>query len=889
MTTALLKQIAASFILLFSVILSAQNTIELDTSFNTGVGFNKSAGDIRTTLQPDGKILAEGSYFTSYNGTEGSQIVRLNEDGTLDTSFNIVGTGFNNILGHNHSIAVQSDGKILVGGRFTEYNGTSRNNILRLNADGTLDTSFDIGMGFTNNGTPNGVRISSISLQPDGKILVTGLFSAYNLTAIRHIARLNTDGTLDTSFNTVEAGFISVGRTIALQPDGKILVNGRFTTHIGTTQSRIVRLNADGTLDTSFNTVGTGLYNDGIFAVAMVFLQADGKILVTGRFTPYNGTTRDRIARLNANGTLDTSFNTVGTEFNGVVPGDNVSGIVLQPDGKILVTGYFTSYNGTTRNRIARLNADGTLDTSFNTVGTGFYIDSGFNSYLFDDWALSISLQSDGKILVGGQFTSYNGTTQNKIARLNSDGTLDTSFSSGSGFNSTTSASIATIALQPDGKILAGGNFKSYNEGNRRGIVRLNEDGTLDTSFNIGTGFNDVVNIITLQPDGKILVGGNFTSYNGTTQNRIARLNSDGTLDTSFNTGTGLESYYADSSNQPKVGAITLQPDGKILVGGLYFAKYNGSTIPGFVRLNTDGTLDTSFTLVVYSAPSTGVIAIQPNGKILVAGSLKPYHNSLTYSILRFNTDGTWDSSFSPPTTGMFNGYESINTISVQPDGKILAGGQFNSYNYPGVARLNADGTLEGFTGVGGNNQGYNVKTTTLQPDGKILVGGNFVSSFNGTTRRGIARLNTNAGQDTSFNIGTGFIRDFGNGVSHGIVHTIALQPDGKILVGGHFTSYNGTTTNHIVRLNDSSTLSIEDMQRSDIKLYPNPTQDFINLSGNVTIRNVVITDMSGRIILTNNYDNEDVKIDVFHLPKAVYLLTITTDKGKETRKIIKE
>lgn len=192
-------------------------------------------------------------------------------------------------------------------------------------------------------------------------------------------------------------------------------------------------------------------------------------------------------------------------------------------------------------------------------------------------------------------------------------------------------------------------------------------------------------------------------------------------------------------------------------------------------------------------------------------------------------------------------------------------------------------------TGEGFNINRISNAKTILQPDGKILVGGDFVSSFNGTTRRGITRLNTNAGQDTSFNIGTGFIRDFGYGVSHGIVHTIALQPDGKILVGGHFESYNGTKTNHIVRLNDSTTLSIEDMQRADIKLYPNPTQDFINLSGNVTIRNIIIADMSGRIILTNNYDNEDVKIDVSHLPKAVYLLSITTDKGKETRKIIKE
>src|SRR5690606_5337296 len=219
----------------------------------------------------------------------------------------------------------------------------------------------------------------------------------------------------------------------------------------------------------------------------------------------------NRLVRLNSNGTLDTSFY-VEPEFN-----DYVQSVILQPDGKILVGGNFTTFNGTAQNRIARLNSDGTLDTSFN-IGTGF-----------NEWVRRITLQPDGKILVGGGFTAFNGTAQNSLVRLNSDGTLDTSFNLGGGFDNV----VTPITLQPDGKILVGGSFTTFNGTAQNRIARLNSDGTLDTSFNIGTGFNSFVPSIALQPDGKILVGGNFTVFNGTTQNRITRLNSDGTLDTS--------------------------------------------------------------------------------------------------------------------------------------------------------------------------------------------------------------------------------------------------------------------------------------------------------------------------------------------------------------------
>jgi uncharacterized delta-60 repeat protein len=288
-----------------------------------------------------------------------------------------------------------------------------------------------------------------------------------------------------------------------------MLIGGEFTQfHIlGEISNRFLRLNSDGLYDDSMNLLA-GFNN----IVRTITLQSDGKIIVGGEFTTYRGTSRNRIIRLNSDGSIDSDFN-IGTGFN-----NTVNTITLQTDGKILVGGFFTTYQGVTRNYIIRLNSDGSIDSDFN-------IGSGFNNQVN-----TITLQTDGKILVGGFFTSYQGTSRNRIIRLNSDGSVDSDFNIGTGFNGT----VRTITLQSDGKILVGGFFSTYQGVTRNNIIRLNSDGSIDSDFNIGTGFNSQVNTITLQTDGKILVGGFFTSYQGTSRNRIIRLNSDGSVDTTL-------------------------------------------------------------------------------------------------------------------------------------------------------------------------------------------------------------------------------------------------------------------------------------------------------------------------------------------------------------------
>ncbi|MEH2461682.1 putative Ig domain-containing protein [Nostoc sp.] len=447
---------------------SVLGVVVLDTSFNTtgkvttDFASNNDYGN-SITVQPDGKILLAG---TSDNGTNSDfAIVRYNSNGTLDTSFNTTGkvtTDFASNNDYGSSITVQPDGKILVAG--DSYNGTNNDfAIVRYNSSGTLDTSFNITRKVTTDFASNNDYGYSITVQPDGKILVAG--GSYNgINNDFAIARYNSNGTLDTSFNitrkvTTDFGSNNdFGFSITVQPDGKILVAGSSYNGINN-DFAIVRYNSNGSLDTSFNTTGkvtTDFASDNDFGFSIT-VQPDGKILVAGG--SYNGINNDfAIARYNSNGTLDTSFNItrkVTTDFGS--NNDFGFSITVQPDGKILVAG--SSYNGINNDfAIVRYNSNGSLDTSFNTTGK---VTTDFASN--NDSSYSITVQPDGKILVAGE--SDNGTNYDfAIVRYNSNGTPDSSFNTTgkvtTDFGSNNDSGYS-IKVQPDGKILVAGG--SYN------------------------------------------------------------------------------------------------------------------------------------------------------------------------------------------------------------------------------------------------------------------------------------------------------------------------------------------------------------------------------------------------------------------------------------------
>lgn len=290
-------------------------------------------------------------YFLTYGGVTKNHIMALNPDGTIDSTY-VTGTGFNNFTYLSTKILLQSDGKIIYPGAFTNYNGNAINRIVRINTDGSIDNTFSIGTGF-NSWTLQAVEDSL------GKIYVTGNFGTYNgISGLGRIIRLNADGTRDTSFVT-GAGFNNV--TISALPDSSnnVYITGYFSTYKGVAVSpRIVKLLANGDVDATFN-AGTG-FNSTSGQLLKIYHTSDGKLMVVGYFTLYNGTTINKIVKLNLNGTVDTSFQSQGTGLNGTFVSE-----FTEYDGNYLFSGNFTQYNGTTSNGTVLLSSTGELVRAF--------------------------------------------------------------------------------------------------------------------------------------------------------------------------------------------------------------------------------------------------------------------------------------------------------------------------------------------------------------------------------------------------------------------------------------------------------------------------------------------------------------------------------------------
>jgi uncharacterized delta-60 repeat protein len=366
---------------------------DVDLSFDPGAGIN---GPVNVMIvQPDGKVII-GGYTTTEEGIQNSVVARLNANGTLDSSFN-AGTRASDGV-YVSAIALQSDGKMLVG---QEYGVT------RLNSNGDRDSSFNL---YAVGGDYTGA--TSLTVQPDGKVLVGGYTVTHTYDPEGYVdyffsyfvTRVHANGSRDTSFEPVLGNPLHGGgepvRALAVQSDGKIVVGGTPSLNLGTNQHGIARLNANGSLDSSFYP-GPG----SLGIVESLALQQDGKVLVGGRYIG-SDTNRNAIARLNTNGSLDSSFYP-GIGMGGVYPW--VESVVVQPNGKVLIAGYFTSVNGTNRNHIARLNSNGSLDNSFDPC-TGA-----------DQPVRSIALQADGKALISGDFFIVNGVIRPYLARLYGD------------------------------------------------------------------------------------------------------------------------------------------------------------------------------------------------------------------------------------------------------------------------------------------------------------------------------------------------------------------------------------------------------------------------------------------------------------------------------------
>lgn len=552
----------------------------------------------------------------------------------------------------------------------------------------------------------------------------------------------------------------------APQPDGKIVLVGDFTQVGGQTRNRVARVNADGSLDVGFNPNANAL-------VTCVAVQADGKIVIGGQFSTVGGLTRNNIARLNSDGTVEGT----GTFNPGTGASAEVDGVLVQPDGRIIITGFFTAVNGLTRNRIARLHANGSVeDTSTFNPGTG-----AANSIL------SAALQTDGKILVGGFFTTFNGATRTNIARLNADGTLENTAT----FNTTLNGAVYSIAVQPDGRIWLGGDFVTVNGVTINRLVRLNSNGS--TAAPALTGSPAVIRAIALQTDGKVLIGGDFTALNGQARGRIARLGADGGLE-----GTGTFSTGAGADNI--VRGITVMPDGRILVSGGYTNFASSGSRPRITMLANDSAT------VALAIPTPALAQWTRNGagpEILAATFELSTDVGVTYTPLGNGTRTVngWDMSGlsltgsgqirarGRITAGHADGsagiVESVQTFAFAPEIVVesppgtnlvdgAAGIDFGSVSQPGSSAPrfltitntgNADLILGAITNDGANPGDFNVTapgSTTVAPSTSTTISVTFSPTATGV-RSAILHLASNDANENPFDItlsGTGVSSD---------------------------------------------------------------------------------------------------------------------------------
>lgn len=758
---------------------------------------------------PDGKMLAAGA-FTSVAGLTRNRLVRFNAGGDVDLTFNPNAGGLVNTL------AVQPDGKILVGGSFLTLGGVAHTNVARLNANGTPDATFTAGTDGA---------VLALALQPDGKILVGGTFTRMNGVLRARIARLNEDGSLDMSFDPGMTGSAPGTGVYCLtpQPDGKIVVGGSFTLLAGQSRASIGRLNDNGSIDSTFNPGVNG-------PVQSLILQADGRILVGGTFSVLGGQNRANLGRLNPDGTLDTLFSpsTSGAIFS----------LALQGDGKIVAGGSFTTLWGASRSRLGRLSNTTAAIQSLTTDGSTITWTRGGSTpeilrASFDyctnsvDW---IPLPAPERIAGGWQAV---GATVPPGATLRARGQVAAGYLGGSGYLVESSTGPTAISIQPVGRTGTSGyvrvsvtmagpgpfTYQWYRDGvalpnatnswylasilptvNAYEVVIVGPGGTwrsqpafvwlYGTDLTFNPGADGPVYALAVQPDLKILVGGAFTNSPGT---GLARVNA---------TGSTRDSNFVASALGGAVTALAIQRDGQILVGGS-FTNLAGAPRSCLGRVNTDGSIDAGFNPVVSGyAPSVHCLALQPDGKILVAGNFSVVAGQSRYCVARLHENGSLDTDFNPPSAPPPTIEVGATSILLQPDGSVIVCGELkegvpNWTTY--VERLDANGSLLArlMSATAPVPAVHYIECAVAQADGGVLVGGYFDwIDTNSQLHRNVLRFDPFGQVDPTFTAG-----------ANSPVSALALQADGKLLVGGVFTSLAGASRNSLGRLNPDGSM----------------------------------------------------------------------------------
>lgn len=667
-------------------------------------------------------------------------------------------------------------------------------------ANVTIDPNFNIGSGF------NG-GIFAMVLQSDGKIVVGGNFTSFNgISGINRLARLNIDGSLDTEFaSNIGYGFNNTVRTIALQQDGGLLVGGDFTEVNTYSHNHMTRLDSTGTVDWYLcQNMGIGFGNN----VNTIVLQPDGKILVGGKFESYHVTTRYCFIRLNPDLTVDplliAGIGYQNSDFPSLAYVDN---ICLFDDGKIAVSGNFNKKKWTST---VTWNCYQNFDI---ITPNDYFLGADFNSPI-----KKMFLKSNGDLLVGGGFSNVDGISTLPLGRIINN-YPDYSYSP---INIDVASYGANFFIeQLNNKIIVGGNS----------FYRLTSNHQIDNTFNVGTGFNNEINAMALQQDGKILVAGGFSSYNGTTVNGLVRL---------------IEGTYNNPNPNNCLATYPFNGNTNDESGNNYNATNNGAVSTMDRNGNSNKAYDfngTSNYIQFPSAIGTGITT--------VSLWFKPTSSQDNQIILRNRMYG-----YEVAYNKVYDGTDRTNKLST----KLYinnSSSSYSEYTYIHPTNLNL-------------NQWYHIAFTYDGNYYRVYLNNILVYQSNSFGLGTVKYENSGAGYvigrdgDTPYWYFKGSIDDF--------------SVWGRALSGSELnTIYTGGTLN-----------SANFESNKNMILYPNPVKDILQIKilESTNITNCELFDISGKIIKVQIFNNS---IDVSQIQKGMYLIKLETNEGNFTEKFIKE
>lgn len=697
--------LAISLIIVNNSNLIAQN---VDPTFKPVIKGNPNITAI--CMLPDEKVIIAGN-ISSIGKTPTTAVVKLNPDGTLDKNFRT--SIYLNESARITALFVDNSGKILVGSNGYKLNG--RDCIVRLNPDGKFDETFSDGKNLR--------EVNKIQQQSDGKYIVSS-WTGSGLT------RFNSDGSIDPTFDPYQEEFGLYTGAFQLLSNGKLICAIHYTSSLGSSIGKLVKLNTDGSLDETFETGTCDESSSDETYINDIQIQPDGKLLIAGQFERFKNQDAAGIFRLNDDGTIDQSFITSGIIDN-ILDRYRNNDIEICQDNKILVAG--ASFGYPLSYKVIRLNTDGSMDDSFSMVS--------FELPDYTSFKPLIEVGSE-RIYIFGDHLSSNNIKGFGITAIDTSGSIIKDYSPEVGGNPI----VNTAYKQLDGKIIIGGEFSQVDSFYIKNIIRFNTDGTVDTTFlkNIGTGTNDAVRAINAQSDSCIIIGGDFTSVNGFETGLLARIKPNGLIDKEFNAHV-QQGYVAEGVNKVLVNSID-----QIIIGGA-FVYANNQPRTGFAVFESDGTLSSSIAatpIVAISASRITDMVYQSNKKLLVGGVI---HNEIDNNgfLVRLNTDGTVDPSFINSVSDI-----DVSSLAVIDSNKIIVGNYtygFNKHNY--ITQLDANGEILNDTTISVYQKegGYPQINSIQHPGGdQLIIGGRF-TSVNDIEKPALMKVSLNGDVDEFF------------------------------------------------------------------------------------------------------------------------------------------